>query len=59
VRLARESGSALGLRRQCHGGSSELGQPAAMVLGLLWGFALRDRGDEVVPLHLPWGSDRQ
>jgi hypothetical protein len=31
----------------------------ATELGFLRGFALRDRGDEVDPLHLPRGSGRR
>jgi hypothetical protein len=46
-------------RRRHRGGLPELGQPAAMELGFLQGFALRDQGDEVDPLHLPQGSGRR
>jgi hypothetical protein len=44
--------------RRHRGGSPELGQLAAMELGFLWGFTVRDRGDEVDLLHLPRGNDR-
>jgi hypothetical protein len=59
ARLVGESGGALDLRWRCHGGSLELGQPTATEIGLLWGFTLRDRGDEADPLHLPRGSGRR
>jgi hypothetical protein len=45
--------------RRHRGGSLELGQPAATKLGFLQGFALRDRGDEADPLHLPHGSGKR
>jgi hypothetical protein len=44
--------------RRHRGGSPELGQLVAMELGFLWGFTVRDRGDEVDLLHLPRGNDR-
>jgi hypothetical protein len=40
-------------------GSPELGQPAATKLSFLQGFALRDRGDEADPWHLPRESGRR
>jgi hypothetical protein len=46
-------------QRRHRGGSPELGQPVATELGLLWRFALLDRGDEADPLHLPRGSGRR
>jgi hypothetical protein len=57
--LAGESGGTLGLRRRCWGGSPESGKPVATKLGLLWGLALRDWGDEGDPFCLPWGSGRR
>jgi hypothetical protein len=56
--------SALDLRvcgSRCYGrpwAAHRPGQPAAMEFGFLRGFALRDRGDEADPLHLPRRSSR-
>jgi hypothetical protein len=55
---AGEGGGTLGLRRRCHGGSLESGQPAAMELSLLRGFALWDRGRRGGPVA-PTSGKRQ